>query len=261
MTIDNFRSIGSISGRVVDAVTGSPLSGEIDPFALVSLLRCDNSGNCFFMNSQFADNTGGFQFVSDFSGQRLEVGTYQIFASAANYQQNQTQFFAVAEGENKDIGDFKLQPFPIWVSNIKPCSNLPSTGGTCRFSAQLNSHSLSVITGAAWSTVDGLRIGSFSNFTRFQTAVPTPVTLPPGTSRIVTFDFQVQSTVRDGALICPSIFVSQERPQPYFSTVFGRNLRLFCISKTASQAFSVLPDKEVQKRFGKLDAQMLISPN
>ena len=58
----------SISGRIVDAVNGTPLSGSAPPFAFVQLTRCSNSGCFEFVNSQSADNAGRFRFDRDFFG-------------------------------------------------------------------------------------------------------------------------------------------------------------------------------------------------
>lgn len=81
------------------------------------------------MSFQLADTEGRFQFNRDFSGQPLEVGTYQVVAFANQYQQGQTDPFGVAEGEDRDVGDVPLQPFPVQFSNIVPCENLPPEGG------------------------------------------------------------------------------------------------------------------------------------
>jgi hypothetical protein len=50
LSITPFAAIGSISGRVVDAVTGDPLPGDTDAFAFVQLLRCEDVG-CFEVNA------------------------------------------------------------------------------------------------------------------------------------------------------------------------------------------------------------------
>jgi hypothetical protein len=128
LTISHFASIGSITGRIVDAVSGDPLPGDTDPFAFVRLLRCEDL-ECFELeevNAQPADSQGQFQFSLDFSGRPLAVGTYQIVAFANQYQQGQTDPFEVAEGETRDVGDVRLQPFPVQFSNTVPCEDLPS---------------------------------------------------------------------------------------------------------------------------------------
>src|SRR4030095_4729434 len=69
--------IGSISGRLIDAVTGQ----GIDPaFATeIHLYRCEEVGHCFQpVNSTSADSEGYFRFDQDGYGNRLIVGNYQI---------------------------------------------------------------------------------------------------------------------------------------------------------------------------------------
>src|SRR6185436_9345949 len=92
--------IGSISGRVIDAVTGKPILAAFAPF--VTLNRCDQSG-CFTVNSQAPDGAGQFQFETDNGGNPLTVGTYQAVASADQYEQVQTDLFDVGEGEHRVI--------------------------------------------------------------------------------------------------------------------------------------------------------------
>jgi hypothetical protein len=257
LSITPTARIGSIRGRVVDAVTGDPLPGDTEPFAFVQLLRCEDF-ECFEVNAQSADTQGRFQFSLDFSGQRLEVGTYQVVAFANQYQQGQTDPFGVAEGEHRDVGDVRLQPFPVRISEIRPCGNLPPEGGTCSYSVRVTNPLGTAFDGAAWSLVNGFEIGSFIDFTAFQTANPQRMTLRPGASKVVQFEFEVPSTVRDGAVICTDVFVGQDRLQPFFNTVGQTGL--FCISKGFTGEFSVVPEKEAQKMLRQLSGRTLTPP-
>jgi hypothetical protein len=93
-------SIGSIAGRIVDALTGQPLPGNAPPFAFVGLLPC-NGDDCFeVVNSQDTDGQGQFRFDRDFEGELLPVGTYQVSVSANEFQQAQTDPFEVGEGKD-----------------------------------------------------------------------------------------------------------------------------------------------------------------
>jgi hypothetical protein len=93
LTISALQAIGSISGRVVDAVSGLPL-----PFASVELHRCLNGDCSGVVGFQSSDEQGHFRFDSAF-GQILTVGTYQLFASAGpTYQPALSEPFEVAEG-------------------------------------------------------------------------------------------------------------------------------------------------------------------
>jgi Bacterial pre-peptidase C-terminal domain len=255
LTIARLRAIESIRGQVVDAVTGDPLPGDIEPFAFVQLLRCEDVG-CFGVNDQPADSEGRFRFTRDFSGQPLEVGTYQVVAFANQYQQGQTDPFRVGEGEDRDVGDIPLQPFPVQFSDIVPCENVPSEGGQCRYSVRVTNRQDTHLNGKAWSLVQGSGIGSFVDFTNFQVQDDQPLKLKPQESRDVRFKFRVPSEVRDGASIRTDVFVGR-RPDAFFDTI-GATF-LFCISKGITE-FSVMTEKKAQQMFQQLGGRTLIPP-
>ncbi|MBI3798970.1 MAG: hypothetical protein HY268_18640 [Deltaproteobacteria bacterium] len=255
LTITPFVAIGSISGRVVDAQTGEPLAGDTAPFSVARLLRCEG-GECPQVSSQNADAAGRFQFTQDSSGQPLEVGTYRVLGTAQQYQQGQTDLFEVAEGEDRDVGDVPLQPFPVQFSELVPCENLPPEGGRCQYSMMVTNRLATPLDGEAWSVVQGFGIGSFTDSTTFQIKTLQALALKSQKSRKVRFRFQVPGKVRDGASICTRVFVGQ-RPGAFFDTV--GTAALFCITKGAS-GFSLVPEKEAQQMFQQLSGQTLIPP-
>lgn len=239
MTIVPVPIARSISGRIVDAANGLPLSGSAPPFAFVQLIRCNDS-NCFdFVGSQALDNDGRFRFDRDFFGP-LTVGTYQVIAFAEQYQQGRTGQFNVVQGEDHDIGNLALTSFPVRFSEIRPCGNLPREGGDCVYSVRLTNGLTTSLSADAWSLVESSNTGSFSSFTRFQTQNPQNVSITPGKSKVVEFRFHVPSTVTNGGIICTSVFVGAGR-DAFFDVVGQRST--FCISK-GSRGFSVLPEKE-----------------
>ena len=135
MTISPDPIIGSISGQITDAVTGSPLRGDTSPFASIVLFRCDDTPesdpNCIF-NSQLSfppvDAEGRYYFDRDFLGQPLKVKRYKILASANQYEDFFSEPFQTIENENR-IENIELQPLPVDFSNIIPCNNIPAEGG------------------------------------------------------------------------------------------------------------------------------------
>ena len=257
LTITRSAAIGSISARVVDALTGDPLPGDTDPFAFVQLRRCEEEFECVeVVNEQSANAQGRVRFTVDFSGQPLEVGTYQIVAFANQYQQNQTDPFEVAEGENRNVGRVLLQPNPVLFSNTVPCDDLPPEGGRCRYSVTVTNRMATRLNGQAWSLVVGFGIGSFTDFTNFQVKHLESLRLKSGESEDVRFDFQVPSKVRDGAFICTNVFVG-ERPDAFFETVGFTDL--FCFSK-GTTGFSVMSQKKAQQMFRQLNGRKLIPP-
>ncbi len=243
VTITAPSFIDSIRGRIIDAITGLPLRGDVPPFGFVELLRCTN-GDCFqVVNAQSTDNAGRFEFVQDFAGQPLEVGEYQVQAFAIDYDLGRTDSYNVSEGEALDTGDIPLQPPPVQFSEIRPCGDLPPEGGRCRYSVRITNHGGSPFGGMAWSLVDSNDTGSRLGYSIFQAGPP--VRIAPGRSRVAHFQFYVPNTVRDGAFICVRVFFGQGRDE-FFDTLGQRNL--FCVEKGFG-AFSIMEDKEAQALF------------
>lgn len=247
-------SIGSISGRVVDALTGEPLPGNEPPFAFVELLRCEND-TCFGVNSQNVDGEGRFRFEQDFEGQPLPVGTYQVRAFANEYEQAETDRFEVAEGEDVDIGDIPLQPPDISFSDIQPCQDLLPQGDVCHYSVTLRNNTDASIRGLAWSIVDGFGLGSSLGFTQFEAStrsgsrqvVRERLDLEPSGEATLEFQFAVPAFVF-GATFCTRVFAGVD-PRPLVITI--RESFLFCITGGDS-GFEVMSEIESQKMFQSL---------
>jgi hypothetical protein len=255
LTVAPFEEIGSISGRLVDAVSGLPLDGTQDFFLSVQLYRCNGSDCSNSVVSSSTGPDGRFRFTTASSGLPLEAGTYKIEASATEYHLAETEPFPVGAGENKDIGDLALEPFPVRISEIRPCGALPPEGGTCRYSVRITNRLATAVGGAAWSIVNGSSIGSLAGSTTFQTGSPRGLALEPGTFKIVHFSFDVPSTVANGASICVQAVVSDNRTQPFFSTVGMKN-PLFCIQKGFTGGFRAVSGKEAAKLFRKVNGGM-----
>jgi hypothetical protein len=252
MTVARFAAIGSISGRVVDALTREPLPGNAEPFAFVQLLRCEGS-DCFEVRSeQPADPEGRFLFDRDFDGQALETGTYQVLVLADQYQEGRSISFAVAEGQERNVGAIRLEPFPVQLSNVSPCGTIPTKGGICRFSVMVTNRSGTRLDAEAWSLVTGFGIGSFTDFTTFQAGIR-QLTLQSEQAKEVRFEFRVPSRVRAGATICAELYVSRRRAAS-FDTVGAA--ALFCIVKEDAR-FSIVADKKAQQIFRQTSGRAL----
>jgi hypothetical protein len=197
-------SIGSISGRLVDAVAKTPLVGAMSPFGTVELRRCIN-GSCFdFLGRQNTDDAGRFRFELDFSGRRITVGSFMLIATADEFQQV-TLMFDVDADQNLTLGDVALIPPPILFSNIRPCTAILPQGGTCQYSVSVRNNTTGKLTGQALSLVTG-GFGS----TRFEASTQrsgsdprrAPVSIPALSSRDVTFFFTVPSFVPNNTAVC-----------------------------------------------------------
>ena len=242
--------IGSIAGRVVDATTGEPLPGDSPPFALVDLLRCDGF-DCFeLVAEQPTDEGGRFRFERDFDGQPLRAGTYQIIAFANEFEENATEPFDVAGGEDVDVGDLALALQPISFSDIQPCEDLLPQGDSCRYSVTVRNNTDAPLEGLAWSVVDGFGIPSGFGFTRFEAstfrgsrqAVRAPVAVEPSANQALRFRFDVPAFAL-GAEFCTEIWLGVN-PEPLVTTI--RQAFLFCIIGTQT-GFQVMSEREGQQ--------------
>jgi hypothetical protein len=255
LTVAPVQVIGSISGRVRDAISGTPLRGDVEPFAFVRLLQCNDFG-CFDVNSQAADSAGRFRFESDVNGAPLRTGNYMIVASANQYQVGQTEPFAVGEAEHYDVGNFALSSFPVLFSDIQPCS-IPSEGGVCEFSVKITNGLPTRLSGKAWSMVSASGTGSFAGLTAFQTDTAREVRLNPGRNTTLRFRFRVRGSVADGANICALVYVGQN-PNAFFNPV-GLNL-VFCLTK-GSGGFTLMSPQEAQAASQQMQVQELTRPD
>lgn len=242
LSVTLVQYLGSISGVVTDAVSGKPLRGDAAPFASVRLLQSTQFGWAE-VNSQMAGADGHFNFTSDSNGTPLRVGNYLVIASADQYLSYQTQSFSVGEGENHDIGNVPLTSFPVRFSEVQPCA-VPTDGAICEFSVKITNGLATRLSGQAWSIINAYGIGTFTDFTNFQTDVPLDVSLARGQSKVLTFRFRVRGSVRDGAYMCASVYVGQN-PNSLFNTV-GQNF-LFCFAK-GSSGFTLMSEKEMHQQ-------------
>jgi hypothetical protein len=254
--------IGSISGRIVDARTGEPLPGNEPPFAFAELLLCEGDF-CESVSFQSADGEGRFRFERDFNDQPLPVGTYQVVASANEFEPAQTDQFEVGEGEDFDVGDIPLQPVPISFSDIQPCEDLLPQGDICRYSVQVTNNTDAPVRGLAWSLVDGFGLLSSLGFTTFEAstrggslqAIRERLELAPFGEATLEFQFSLPAFVL-GAEFCTRAFIGVD-PSPLVTTV--RESFLFCIVGSAT-GFEVMSESESQKIFQSLSRKSRSSP-
>jgi hypothetical protein len=231
--------IGTVSGRVVDAVTGIPLDGTGPPYAYVYLNRCEGD-DCSFEDSGSADDQGRFSFGED-PFRLLEPGTYRIEVHAEEYRVAETATFAVGEGEDVVVDDVLVTPFPVGFAEIRPCGDLPAEGGVCRYSVRLVNRLDERLDGTAWSIVESFSTGSLSDETEFQASARKSLRLARGASRVVPFSFQIPATARDGTFTCAKVYFGQGQSSFFFNTVGHR--QLFCIQKGAL-GLRVLDEKQ-----------------
>jgi hypothetical protein len=111
LTVQRLVTFASITGRVVDAATGDPVTGGTGGF--VDLLRC-NAGDCSVsVGSLFTDEEGRFRFDSTtLPVTSLLIGSYQVRAQSPLHAPGLVGPFDMAEGQDRDLGDIPLALLP-----------------------------------------------------------------------------------------------------------------------------------------------------
>ena len=240
--------IGTVGGRLVDAVSGLPLSGTAPPFASAVLERCFDFG-CLFAAQATVDDDGRFQVLGP--RWQLAPGRYRVQASAEQYVARAGTEFDVGERQSLDVGDFALEPVAVQVIESTSCSDLPSTGGTCAFSVRVHNASRGRVSGAAWADVWAATEFPFFLFHHFQVGMNGTVNpmaqkfnLAPRQVATFGFSFDVPDSVEDGALICGAVNLGKN-PSPHLDLLGSRFV--FCISKVGG-VLTVLGEKEGHKK-------------
>jgi hypothetical protein len=252
LTVSHFQTAGTISGRVTDAVSDAPLPGDAPPYVVVGLVQCNP--DCVLVNSLPAGSDGSFQFAHNSNGSPLTVGDYRVVVVAQQYQLLETEQFHVGEDEHLDIGDLSLTPWRVQVRDAQVCA-IPSEGGLCEYTVTVANPMDTRFSGKAWSFISGNALGTFVDFTSFQTATPLNLRLEPGAHETLHFRFRVRGAVPDGAVVCSEVYVG-ENPHAYFKTVGGA--ALFCAVKGPS-GLSLMAPEETQAKLWQLQLQKLHS--
>lgn len=250
LPLSHLQVIGSVSGRVVDAVTGNPLSGFGPPFAIMFMERCV-AGDCATVAGALPDQDG--HFVFDGSAFFIPPGTFRLRGFAEDYREVLFGEFAVAAFEDFDVGDLALTPFQIRFGEVEECE-IPPGGGSCEFGIIVSNQGPGRYRGEAWSTVELFTPNAVRN-TRFQvgnlgTLNPTPqrVNLQQGQSTMLNFQLEIPATLPDGTFVCAFASVGQD-PAPQFNAQGERFI--FCTVKQPA-GFEALSGKEGRRRYREL---------
>lgn len=230
--------VGSIRGRLVDAVTGEPLSGTAAPFAWVALQTCPPEyGWCWSVRHAAVDAHGSFVFEST-EAIPIRPGAYTVVGHAEQYEPTTSARVEVAADQHYDLGDFAVKSFPVRMNLVSSCASVPAAGGDCPYVVRVTNGNPSKLLGESWSLVQSLPPYWGGQSTQFQAGRKT-VSLPPGTSTDLSFSFTVPASLQDGTAICARAFTSH-KTNP-FDSIGARDL--FCIAKVGT-TFQVMPDKE-----------------
>ena len=239
--------VQSISGQVIDRVTGRPLSGAGEPYARVQLFRQSQTG-LDFVAEIATDHDGTYVFSSAVVGRPLIQGDYRVVGYANQYQtsENFVDVLGVQPREVRVAPVLRLLSNPVRITNVMPCRSVPAQGGTCEFSYNVTVGGAARMAGTAWSLVNATGTGGFTDGTNF-VACEQPLTLvagPSATSQEVRCRFSVPARVPAYASICTDArFGEDSRANPHW-TVQAEIDPLFCMMKLPGQGtFKVLPQR------------------
>ncbi len=226
--------LGSISGRLVDAISGSPLTSDSVSYGYANLLQCDDAGNCYSSVAYSPlDADGTFRFSNADSYMFLRAGRYAVSYSAEQYIDGQSASFTVAEGEDVSLGDVPVQPYPLRLLNGASCGSIPARGGTCSYSLRLVNNQDKAVSLRAWNTL-WVYAPAYSSST-FQAQDAQKVRLRPGESKLVRFEFDVPRKVAPYTSICTQFYVADDARGYYFAPTSQRYG--FCVTKDGAGAF------------------------
>ena len=250
LPLSQLRLIGTIVGRVVDAVTGDRVTGFMPPFAVVFLERCENDA-CFAVAAANPDLEGRFNFDGPVFS--IPPGTFRLRGFADDYRESVSTEFVVGAFEDVDTGDFPLTPFPIQFGTVEECQ-VPPGGGMCEFSITASNRGPGRYRGEAWAIVDLFTPGASRN-TRFQVGnvgatnpMPQRINLKQGERTTLGFRLEIPVTALEGTVVCVTITVGRD-PDPQFNTQGDRFIS--CAVKSAGE-FEALSKREGRQRYREL---------
>jgi hypothetical protein len=147
--------------------------------------------------------------------------------------------------ETLDFGDIALDPPPFLFENIKPCADIPATGGLCKYSVDIRNNTGKAVKGLGWSVVNAWGGTSPMGFSSFPAEKTRQIRIPARSLNTLVFSFDIPAGVAEGTFMCPRAWFS-DRATEYFGTL--RSLDLFCVFKQAGALEFVDPKKAAAGR-------------
>jgi len=229
----------AITGRLIDAVFGTPLPGTSPPNSWVELIYCPGGDCSVYATSMPPDEFGVFRFETGINGAPLDPGQYLIRAYAGEYEPAESGPFDAPSGETVDLGDIGLQPPPFTFDNVVPCNDISPTGGRCRYSVDIRNNTDATVMGLGWSLVNAYGGTSPLGYSMFPADSTRHARLAPISTKTLSFSFDVPADVAAGTFMCADAWFS-DRDTGYFGTL--RSGALFCVMKQQDE-FSIVQGK------------------
>lgn len=243
LTVRKQPVIGSVSGRLVDAVSGEPISS-----ATVYLNACDDFGSgefCFRIRATITTGAdGNFSFSPADTFDPLIPGRYKITYSADQYNSADLPAFSVGEDEHVALGTIAVEPFAVRITEATGCSFIPASGGVCEYRVRLVNGQRNAKKVHVWSVIN--TFGSFpAPDTTFQPEAARTISLKPGESRVVRFRLPVPAAVRPGTIFSAEVLASPDTRAFYFEPANRRTI--FSAYKDFGGTFQQLPEEAARE--------------
>jgi hypothetical protein len=221
--------IGSITGRMVDALHNTPLPGSTPPFTMVDIERCEEWGCYAVIGGLQTDDQGYFYVDGETYG--LSPGTYRVMARADDYYPLASDPFTLDDKESIDLQDLPMMPLPIGFGEIVGCDVLPM-GGVCKFSVAITNRGEGRYHGQSWAIVQYFSQTFPNQMNWFQVGRagaknPNPLRVNLGEDKWMNlgFSLEIPQFVPEGTALCVSVNVGRD-PYPQFDASGDR--LLFC---------------------------------
>jgi 5-hydroxyisourate hydrolase-like protein (transthyretin family) len=228
LNLSPLPTIGAIRGRIVDKVTGKPVSPDF--FPALYLYRCTEVGCSEFVNWQATDRNSRFQFETDSYGHTLPAGIYQLLPHAYYYHDSEPYMVEVKEGQSKTVKDLRLRSFPVRLSDLHGCESIPASGGECTHSVRVWNGLGGRFEGDIWSMANPSLANSLTGDSYFEVKEKELV-LERGKSRVVRFRLKIPAMSQElNPYICLTIFVGRGGNSSFNTMVNGS----LCMERTAN---------------------------
>jgi hypothetical protein len=228
----------SISGRLVDALSGNPLTPDFYP--AVELWRCENGYCGAHIGSAYPDQEGVFRIDASTVYGLLTVGDYIINFNAAQYQFGSFGPFAVGPNEDYNLGDVAVQPNAVQFFDPQGCPEIPARGGDCTYSIRINNGRSQTVNLQVWNQITTYGPISAS----FQPQSARSVRLRSGASRVVSFHMSVPRSVPPYTSFCATLYVADEGRGFYFQPIGSASI--FCGYKAENGVIRQIPAEEAR---------------
>ncbi len=237
------RFIGSIQGRVLDALDGTPLPSEPPAWTGLYLYACPNGNDCYYYRTQaWVDREG--RFFIDGRASQIEIGYYQVQVYTEQYQPRFSDPVFVGEDEALDLGDLLMQPVRLQMHPVDGCSAQEIGSRNCVLTVQLRNGTSKRLMGEVWASGQVYYTGTPGFYSVFQlgrvgTTNPMPQKVNLKAGQRANFDFQLRfpANLSENSLVCVQAFAGLN-PNPTFNPENVRDFYCFWMFEGSLQPLS-----------------------